>query len=561
MAQAVWVMGDFNDWNQTQDLLQRDDSGFWTTSIPGVKPDQKYKFRIKGPAWNQEILNRPDPCARQMEHSAGSSIIKDPLRFTWTDEYWEPHSFEDMVIYELHVPTFIGKNDGQGYPGNLKKLLTKLDYIKNLGANTIELLPLHEYAGDNYLGYAPVAFFPIESSYGSAEGTAYDELKEFVNAAHSKNIAVIADVVFNHFTDRDKDDKWIWNYDGDSKYEKGGIYFSGLNTSWGPAPDWERAEVIEYVKDTCSFYLSELHFDGLRWDATDHIKNKPNGWNAMRDILWNLKTFQGNEKKIFIAEQLPFDREIVHSGNFDAGWWVEFHHSLEKELGGNQTRGSSIENGINGGEYSKIYQRIIYLTGHDEARNGSQYVVSEFGGRNNWDARAKCRLMGSLQFFVPGIPMIWQGEEFLQDGCFDDNSEKAVDWHYQMDGVGSQMQKMYQDAIAVRNLHTSLKYGSLTWTHPKDANQIVAFQRHDPVNSQTSLVIVNFSGTDWVDNHGYSIHTGISHGAWEQLFCSQDAEYGGWDGAGNAYYEALSQNDGIINLNIPKFSVIVMKLK
>ncbi|KNY25617.1 alpha-amylase family glycosyl hydrolase [Pseudobacteroides cellulosolvens] len=216
-----------------------------------------------------------------------------------------------MVIYELHVPTFIGKNDGQKYPGNFKSLLTKLDYIKSLGFNAIEILPIHEYAGDSYLGYAPASFFPVESSYGSDVGKSYDELKEFVNAAHKKELTVIVDVVFNHFTDRTGVVKFIWAYNGDDFYGKGGIYLSGYQTPWGPDPNWERNEVIRYVEDTCRYYLSELHFDGLRFDVTTEIINKPNGWNALRDILCNLQITSGS-RITFIAVF------INHGRNFNA---------------------------------------------------------------------------------------------------------------------------------------------------------------------------------------------------------------------------------------------------
>ncbi|CAK8717032.1 1,4-alpha-glucan branching enzyme [Candidatus Electrothrix laxa] len=561
-AQDVRVIGDFNNWNPDAvfSQMERDNQGVWSADIPEAEAEQKYKFHITGPEWNPVILDRPDPWARQMEHSAGASIIKDPDFFNWTDTEWTPPSFEEMVIYELHVSTFIGKNDGLSYPGDFQQLLTKLKYIKNLGANAIELLPVHEYAGDDYLGYAPVAFFPIEHSYGAAQGS-YNDFKALVNAAHAAGLAVIADLVLNHFTDRRGDDKWIWNYDGDTKYGKGGIYCSGHGTPWGPAPDWQEPKVREYAEECCRYYLSELHVDGLRFDATQHITNKPGGWNALRNILWNLQQDTAYKKKIFIAENLPYEKGMVEYGNFDSAWWVEFHHSLEKALGGRQNSGSSVEEGINGGNYSALHKRIVYTLGHDETRNGSQYLISDFGGRDNWDARAKRRLMSALQFFIPGIPMIWQGEEFLQDGHFHDNYEQAVNWQYQTDPFGSQMQKMYQDASAVRNSFTALRYGDLIWVHARDTNRVLAFIRKDPVNGQILLVVVNLGGTNWAPNHSYGIQTGEIKGQWMQVFCSQDAGYGGRDGTGNAYYEPWTQEDGKIYINLPKWSVVVFLFK
>ncbi len=562
-AQAVQVLGDFNHWdtNAVSSQMERGDQGVWSADIPEAQAEQKYKFYITGPEWNPGPFYRPDPWARQMEHSAGASIIKDPTSFHWTDTNWSPPLFEEMIIYELHVSTFMGKHDGQSYPGDFHKLLTKLEYLKNLGVNTIELLPVHEYAGDDYLGYAPVAFFPIEHSYGATIQSSYNDFKTLINAAHAVGLAVIADLVFNHFTDRGGDDKWIWDYDGDSKYGKGGIYCSGHGTPWGPAPDWQEPKVREYVKECCRYYLTELHVDGLRFDATQHITDKPGGWDALRAILWNLQQTPDYGQKIFIAEHLSYETSMVEYGNFDAGWWVEFHHSLEKALGGRQDSGGSVEQGINGGDYSAVHKRIVYTLGHDETRNGNQYLISEFGGRNNWEARAKRRLISALQFFIPGIPMIWQGEEFLQDGHFHDHYDQAVNWQYQTDHWGSQMQKMYQDASAIRNAFTALRYGDLFWAHDRDPNGVLAFRRKDPVNGQTLLVVINVGGTDWLSNHSYGINTGGIKGQWVQVFCSQDAAYGGWDGAGNAYYQPWTQEDGKIYINLPKWSVVVFQLK
>jgi 1,4-alpha-glucan branching enzyme len=317
-AQEVFVVGDFNSWDKTKDKLDKNDSdGTWSGFVGEAKAEDKYKYYIIGPTWNSQLLWKPDPYARQMEHSAGSSIIKDEKVFFWEDSEFKPawvkedcnSCFEEAVIYELHVGTFSGKNDGFEKNGNFKKLISKLDYLEKLGINTIEILPIHENMFDFYLGYAPIALMPIESSYGTGitDGKAYDELKEFINEAHKKNISVIVDVVFNHLLTIDADecdDKWLLNYDGDTFYDKGGIYFSGNITKWGPAINWEKDEIKKYVEDTCRFYLEELHIDGLRWDVTAEIKNKPNGWNAMREIIWNLK--ESTKNKIFIAEHLPY---------------------------------------------------------------------------------------------------------------------------------------------------------------------------------------------------------------------------------------------------------------
>ena len=431
-------------------------------------------------------------------------------------------------------------------------MIAKLDYIKGLGFNAIEILPVNEFFGDYYLGYSQISSYAIESSYGSAVGKAYDELKALVNAAHSKGIAVIQDVCFNHYSTTSGADNLIWNWDG------GQLYYSTTQTQWGTAPNWWSPEVRRYMENANRMFLGELHMDGMRWDHTRTIIDY-NAGGYMRDMLWSLQQTAGWAKKIFIAEENPYKQEIVNYYNFDAGWHVDFHHGIEQIFGGQQ-RGIDVYQAINGGSYGAVYNRIVYSVGHDEARNGGNYNAQRFGGRNSWDSRAICRAFGALQFFVPGIPMIWQGEEFLQDRDFSqEDAWHSPQWSYQTDGVGSQMQKMYQDAVNVRKGYTSLRYGGLGWAHNITADKVIAFTRTDSVNGQKTLVVANFSATTWA-NHSFALGTGNVWGSWTQVFCSQDAAYGGWDGAGNAYYTPSTTGNSVIWINVPKFSVMVFKL-
>ncbi len=554
-AQKISVIGDFNQWSRDQNLLWNE-NGWWFGFQAGVQAGQKYRFAIN------DNLAKADPYGRQMEHSAGASIVKDAKAFTWTDGSWETPRFENMVIYELHVGTYVGKNDGQSYPGNFKNLLTKLDYIKSIGANMIEIMPVHEVPGPDsgeptpYLGYSPVGLFAVESSYSSGSANSYDDLKTFVDAAHNKGMGVILDVVYNHFSDLSDRDNWYRNYDGDSENNDGGIYFNGKGTDWGIAPDWARIEVRGYIEDNCKYWLREFHFDGLRWDFTGEIKNKPSGWQAMRDIVWNVRS--QFPKKIMICENLPYEKEVVESGNFHSGWWVDFHHQLQSALQ-KESRADlgGVKSGINGGDYSHVTKRVIYAMSHDEARNGGSYLVTEFGGRGSWDARAKARAAAALLLMSPGIPMIWQGEEFAQDGQFDDKRKHAVNWSNEQDVDGGRMKTLYRDAIKSRWDHEAARLGSLTWMQEDGDNKVLAFRRD--WGDEHLLVVINFSPHSFSD-HSYAVSTGMS-GQWTQILCSQDSAYGGWDGAGNAFHEPTTQADGKININLPKFSVIVMKRK
>jgi 1,4-alpha-glucan branching enzyme len=233
-------------------------SGYWRTPAGTnvLQDSDGYWFKIV--IDNGETRYRIDPYARALNHSASWSIYKDPGRFNWTDAGHRPPPRGQMVIYQLFQGAYVGRGDrdwkdragnnchftwGPNKKGDFVQLRKKLDYIQSLGVNTIELLPVNEYNGDDFLGYAPVSWFAIESSYGGVvgDGSSYEDLKAFINDAHNRGISVIADVVFNHIG-AGGDSGALWNYDSITE----NIYFSGEEASnqaggsFGMAPDWAR---------------------------------------------------------------------------------------------------------------------------------------------------------------------------------------------------------------------------------------------------------------------------------------------------------------------------------
>ncbi len=546
-ATSVAIAGDFNGWDSSNNYLWNT-SGFWYGFAPGAQKYQKYKFVINGNLW------KPDPYGRAMENSVGSSIIEDPYAFSWTDQAYSTPTLNNMIIYELHVRSFVGKNDGQGYPGTFQSVATKLDYLKNLGINMIEIMPVGEFPGDQSWGYNTVGYFAPDSAYGTP-----DDLKNLVNQAHRRGIGVIMDVVYNHVG---SSDNFMWDFDGDDEGGDGGIYFKNnwteYNTPWGPAPDFGRTEVKQFFMDNAKYWLSEFKMDGLRWDATSVMKNIGGvAWDFMRDINWAVR--QQFPSAVLISEQLPYDNAMMSGANFSSCWYVDFHHKTEAALkAGGYSDLNDIKTAVNGGGYSDQVWRTIYAISHDEAANGSAYLATEFGGRGDWDARAKARVAGALMLATPGIPMLFEGEEFLQDTYFKDDYDHAVNWAYEADTVGSQMEQMYKDAISARWMNEALRSPGFAWTHQDDNNKVIAFRRWSS-SGNVVLVVVNLSGQSF-SNHSYGVTTGQT-GQWTQIFCSQDAAYGGWDGAGNAFYDPWTQGDGKIYINVPKYSITMMKLK
>ncbi|HSN43170.1 MAG TPA: alpha-amylase family glycosyl hydrolase, partial [Propionibacteriaceae bacterium] len=172
-ASSVAVLGEFNDWHQDADLMERDDAGYWYAFVPGAAVGQKYKFWLTN---GDDSFARRDPYASEVTNSVGDSIIYDHGAFDWEDTEHHCPPFHELVIYELHVGSF---NKDDGSVGTLYDVIDRFQHIQDLGANAIQIMPVAEFAGDVSWGYNPADPFAVESAYGGP-----DALKTLVREAH-----------------------------------------------------------------------------------------------------------------------------------------------------------------------------------------------------------------------------------------------------------------------------------------------------------------------------------------------------------------------------------------
>ena len=257
------VAGTFNSWQPFSTLLSVEGDGKFSLDVPYAQPGDGYKIVIitdTGTIWKN------DPRAMDLTSSVGHSIIVDHDAFEWKAANYTPPSWNEMVIYEMHVGTF-GLDIGDSVPGNLAGAIEHLDHLESLGVNVVELMPMSEFAGDVSWGYNPAYPFSVESAYGSPE-----DLKNFVDECHKRNIAVFGDLVYNHLGPSDMD---LWQFDGWSQNGYGGIYFYNdyrSYTPWGDTrPDSGRPEVRSYLKDNLGMWLDDYRFDGVQVDGTRWI--------------------------------------------------------------------------------------------------------------------------------------------------------------------------------------------------------------------------------------------------------------------------------------------------
>ena len=535
-AEKVYVTGTFNDWSENSTPLSKEKDGYWSAYLAGAKIGDEYRYFIHTPVdWNLPPLSRIDPYARRVTNSIGNGVVYDPQAFDWGDDAFHMATGNELVIYEMHVGTFYVKEEGR--PGTLDSAVEKLPYLRDLGINAVEVMPVTEFSGDFSWGYNPAHPFAVEDIYGGP-----DALKRFVKAAHEHGIAVIIDVVYNHLGPSDLD---LWQFDGWSENGKGGIYFYNDNcsqTPWGETrPDYGRNEVRQYLRDNALMWLDEYHADGLRWDMIAYIKsidgsddnpdkNIPEGWSLMQWINEEIhKRFPG---KISIGESMknnPWVIKDVGAGGagFNAQWDAEFVHPVRQAVisrdDGSHDLGA-VSRAIEHRYDMDAFRRIIYTESHDEVANGRSRVPEEVwpGKVDSWFSKKRSTLAGALVLSSPGIPMIFEGQELLEDRWFQDTV--PIDWSRAEDEHG--ILWMYRDLIALRRNLPGVTRGlcgqNIHVYHFDDGAKLIAFHRWEKEGPTDSVVVVvNMTN----QNHdGYLIgfpRTGL----WKTRFNSDSYKY------------------------------------
>lgn len=350
--------------------------------------------------------------------------------------------------------------------------------------------------------------FAIEGIYGGL--AAY---KSFVNECHARGIAVIQDIVHNHYGPSDLD---MWRFDGWFTNNLGGIYFYNdwrSSTPWGDTrPDFGRSEVRQYIRDNALVWLQEYRADGLRWDSTINIHNGPgggdipDGWWVMQ--LANNDIDASQNWKISIAEDLQNDAWITKDtgaggAGFDSQWDAQFVHPIRAALitGSDSSRNMfSVRDAIAAKYNNDVFERIIYTESHDEVANGHSRVPEEIwpGNPGSWASKKRSTLGAGLVFTSPGIPMIFQGQEVLEDGFFSDTD--PVDWTKLTTYAG--IQTLYRDLIRLRrnwfDTTRGLRGQNLNVHHINDTNKVIGFHRWQNGGPRDDVVIVcNFANTSY----------------------------------------------------------------
>jgi len=497
-ANAVYVTGSFNQWADEAHPMAKEENGYWYLDIADLTAGAEYRYRIVN---GDQVLMRIDPYARHVTSSVGNAIVYD-TRFDWENDHFQLPAVNEMVIYEMHLGTF-NDTEKEGVD-RFAEVIEKLDYLKRLGVNVIELMPLAQFAGHSSWGYNPSCIFAVSTHYGGPA-----EFKRFVKEVHKAGIGVILDVVYNHFGPTDLD---LWQFDGWRQDDQGGIYFYNdwrSQTPWGHTrPDYGRSAVRDFIRDNAMMWFEEYHVDGLRFDMSLFIRSVYGNGDPGADLHdgWTLMQWISNESRerfpgrFLVAEDLQDDDRITlateHGGlGCSAQWSARFVHPIRAVVITSEDAHRSldsvrhaIESRFNGDPF----QRVIYSESHDEIANGKARVPSEIdpGDPDSFFAQKRSTLAGALVMTTPGIPMLFQGQEFLEDGWFQDSV--PLDWDKSEEFSG--LVRMYRDLIRLRLNHAGFTRGltgsGLNIFHQNYQDNVIAFHRWNQGGPGDDVVVV-----------------------------------------------------------------------
>ncbi len=534
----------------------RADAGHWHVDAD-LSPGDEYLFRIERAG---ETFDRLDPRGRCATSSIGRSVVSDP-DFAWTDREFVAPPLANWVIYELHPGTFARTLDG---------VVAKLDELCDIGVNVIELMPVAEFAGDQSWGYNPALPYAVESSLGGP-----DALRRLVDAAHSRGVAVLLDVVYNHFGPSDLD---LWRFDGWSENDGGGIYFYNDwrgKTPWGDTrPDYGRPEVRSFIFDNAAMWIAEYHLDGLRLDSTINIRNahgEPGPYGDLDDGFSLLEELTVSMRKehphaVLIAEDLQQDRRITagessHGLGFDLQWSAQFVHTVRAALEAVDDFSRDIDSVIAAVEGTvEGPERVIYTESHDEVANGRTRVPAEIDSDNPasvWAFR-RSALGAVLMMTAVGVPMLFQGQEWAEEDWFDDARELCWDRRNARPGAVA----MWRDLIHLRTGGDPRAHGlsgdRISVHRAADAQEVVTFWRWGLGGEHAAaVVVVNFHNGD----RDVTVPVPVP-GDWTCVFASDWRGYhsSGSDLISGAPVEEPEEGQAALRLTMPAYGAAIFAL-
>ena len=520
-AQAVSVIGEFNDWNeQAAPMKKAGPIGVFETFVPGAKIGQLYKFFIVG--MNGEHIYKADPYANEAELRPGTaSRITDIGDYKWKDTTWMKNrqKFDEtkdaMAIYEVHPGSWMKhpatEENEKGF-FNYRELAVKLaQYVKDMGYTHVELMGIAEHPFDGSWGYQVTGYYAPTSRYGTY----------LVDYLHRQKIGVILDWVPAHFP---KDAHGLANFDGTAVYEH-------ADPRQGEHPDWGtkiynygRPEVKNFLIANALFWIEECHVDGLRVDAVasmlyldygkndgQWVANKYGGNQNLEAIEFfkhlNTVVLGRNHGTVMIAEESTAwpkvtgkaeDDGLGFSLKWNMGWMNDFLEYMKLDPYFRKFNHNKMT-------FSMTYaysEKYVLVISHDEVVHLKKSMLEKMPGELD-DKFKNLKAAYTFMFCHPGKKLLFMGQEFGQ--LREWSEERELDWfllgeekHRDLKDFVQTLLKMYRKYPALYGTDTDPS--GFEWINADDGDRsIYSFVRKSPTKRNNLLVVCNFTPVERPD--------------------------------------------------------------
>jgi len=582
-ATAVYVKGNFNDWNNETHLLKvrQDSSGIWEGFVPGIHQGEVYKYHIHG--YKGVKLDKGDPFANYWELRPLTASITWQTNYAWKDAKWieqrkiKNRTDQPYAVYEVHLASWMrpNKNDESSYNSYIQLIDLLVPYVKEMGFTHVEFMPVMEHPFDGSWGYQGVGFFAPTSRFGNPQ-----EFAALVEAFHAAEIGVILDWVPSHFP---YDAHGLFMFDGTNTYEYADMR-KGYHPDWNSYIfNYKRGEVKSFLISSARFWCDQFHIDGLRVDAVSSMLRLDYSREAGE---WEPNEFGGNgniEAIAFIKDlnetlyrDFPYIQTIAEEASdwpgiskptfmdglgFGMKWMMGWMHDTLDYFKLDPLFRSMQQDKFS---FSMMYfydESFMLPLSHDEVVHGKSPLIYKMPG-DDWQKFANLRLMFTYMFMHPGAKLLFMGNEFAATKEWNYTTELQwdllkIESHAGMRKTVQALNEIYKNNPALYELQfdpTGFEWVEIN----KREEAVIAFKRKGLKPENDILVVMNMTP---VPRHQFPIHV-AGKKVWNEIFNSDAKKYGGAGDLTNTSILVHPQDEkgewSQVLLNLPALSAIVL---
>ena len=583
-ATAVFVTGNFNDWNNEAHPLKvrLESSGIWEGFIPNIGQGEVYKYHIHG--YKGVKLDKGDPYAHYWELRPQTASITWQTDFSWKDQQWmEDRKIKNRIdqpysVYEVHLASWMrpDKNNPDSYNSYTQLMDLLVPYVKEMGFTHVEFMPVMEHPFDGSWGYQGAGFFAPTSRFGNPQAFA-----ALVDAFHQAGIGVILDWVPSHFP---YDSHGLFMFDGANTYEYADMR-KGYHPDWNSYIfNYKRGEVKSFLISSAKFWCDQFHIDGLRVDAVSSMLRLD---YSRAEGEWEPNVFGGNgnieaiefikDLNITLYRDFPAIQTIAEEASdwpgisqpvfmdglgFGMKWMMGWMHDTLDYFKLDPIMRSGAQDKFS---FSMMYyhdEHFMLPLSHDEVVHGKSPMLYKMPG-DAWQKFANLRLLYAYMFLHPGAKLLFMGNEFAATKEWDFQSE--LQWDLLQYPNHGGMKYCVQELNALYKAHPALyelqyEEGGFEWVELNQRQEgIIAFKRKGKDPNQDILVVLNMTP---VPRHQFPIHVG-GKTIWKEIFNTDAKAFWGSGDVNNPPIQCVlvdgTSQSMEIQLDLPPLAAVVLK--